>query len=121
VSLRFLLDEDVHPEAASAARKLGLDVVSVHELGRRGKDFSDAAQLRHAAAEGRTMVTRNRDDFIRLTREFFRTGEAHHGLVIIPHTLPNSRPGRIARAVKKWSEGLPGGESGHYLIHFLQG
>jgi hypothetical protein len=121
VPLCFILDEDVHPAAAPAARKLGLDVVSVHELGRRGKDFSDAAQLRHAASEGRIMVTRNRDDFIRLTREFFRTGEPHPGLLILPHTLPNSRPGRIARALKRWSESLPGGESGDCLIHFLQG
>ncbi|MBA3636422.1 MAG: DUF5615 family PIN-like protein, partial [Rubrobacteraceae bacterium] len=34
--MRFLLDEDLPPRAAEVARGLGLDVLSLHELGRRG-------------------------------------------------------------------------------------
>ena len=110
--LRYLLDEDVHPEAAVAARGLGLDVASVHELGRRGR--TDYDQLRLAAADGRIFVSRNRDDYITLTVEAFRTGEPHHGVLILPHTLPNTQPGRIARAVAAWharwaATGHPGG------------
>ena len=110
--LRYLLDEDVHPEAAVAARGLGLDVVSVHEVGRRGR--TDYDQLRLAAADGRIFVSRNRDDYITLTVEAFRTGEPHHGVLILPHTLPNTQPGRIARAVAAWHArwevtGHPGG------------
>jgi predicted nuclease of predicted toxin-antitoxin system len=110
--LRYLLDEDVHPEAATAARGLGLDILSVHEAGRRGR--TDYDQLRLAAADGRIFVTRNRDDYLTLTVEAFRTGEPHHGVLILPHTLPNTQPGRIARAVAAWharwdATGHPGG------------
>jgi len=42
--LRFLLDEDLNPAVAEIGRGLGLDVVSVHEIDRRG--FPDEEQLR---------------------------------------------------------------------------
>lgn len=118
--MAFLLDEDVNPEVASAARALGMDVVSVHELGRRGVDFPDIAQLRFAALQRRVMVTRNRDDFIRLTRAFFEAGEPHCGVLIVPHSLPNQHPGRIARALKQWHEARPASEDPEpYVIDFL--
>lgn len=120
--MRYLLDEDVNPEAAPAARALGLDTLSVHELGRRGVDFPDDVQLRFAASERRVMVTRNRDDFIRLTREFFQAGEPHFGVLIAPHTLPNKHPGRIARALKRWHDAqAPGSDPEPYVVDFLDG
>ena len=116
--LRYLLDEDVHPEAAVAARGLGLDVTSIHEVGRRGR--GDYDQIRLAAAEGRIFVTRNRDDYITLTVEAFRTGEPHHGVLILPHTLPNTQPGRIARALAAWHERWEAtGHPGAGFIDFL--
>lgn len=120
MSLRYLLDEDVNPAVSEAARALDLDVVSVHEIERTGVAFPDDVQLRFAAAEERIMVTRNRDDFIRLTRDFFQAGEAHFGVLVIPHTLPNRDPGRIARALKRWHDGRPA-EPGPepYIIDFL--
>lgn len=102
--MRYLLDEDVNPAVAQAARSSGLDVVSVHEIERIGPAFPDEAQLRFAALERRIVVTRNRDDFIRLTRAFFQTSEPHFGVLIIPYTLPNDDPGRLARALKRWHE-----------------
>jgi predicted nuclease of predicted toxin-antitoxin system len=116
--LRYVLDEDVHPEAASAARDLGLDVVSVHDIGRRGR--TDYDQLRLAAADGRIFVTRNRDDYITLTVEAFRTGDPHHGVLILPHTLPNREPGRIARALAAWHERWEtAGHPGRGFIDFV--
>jgi len=116
--LRYLLDEDVHPEAAAAARALGLDVVSAHEMGRRGR--TDFDQLRLAAADGRILVTRNRDDYIALTVEAFRAGDPHHGVLILPHTLPNSEPGRIARALAAWHGRWKGaGHPGRGFIDFV--
>jgi predicted nuclease of predicted toxin-antitoxin system len=99
-ALRYLLDEDVHPEAAVVARGLGLDVTSMHEVGRRG--LTDFEQLGLAARDGRIFVTRNRDDFIRLTVETFRAGGPHHGVLILPYTLRNTHPSRIARALVRW-------------------
>ena len=115
--MRFLLDEDLNPLIAEVARALGLDVVSVHEIDRRG--VPDEGQLRFSAAEDRIFVTRNRDDFIRLTIAFFQTGESHAGVLIVPRSLPNHRPERIAHALKRWQE-RPG-DPGSSFIDFLSG
>jgi hypothetical protein len=47
-----------------------LEAESVHTLGRIV--LSDPEQLRYASREEYVFVTRNRDDFIRFTAEFFR-------------------------------------------------
>lgn len=98
----FLLDEDLSPEVARIGRGLGLDVQSVHELGRRG--LSDSEQLERAAADGRVFVTRNRDDFLHWSREFYQAGRAHAGILIVSRRLPADRPGRIAHALARWTE-----------------
>lgn len=100
--MRFLLDEDLPPKTAEVARRLGLDVISVHESGRRG--FSDRDQLRFAVGEGRILLTRNHRDFVELTVEFYRVGEAHPGVLLVRRNLPNDRPERIAHALKRWAE-----------------
>ena len=84
------------------ARGLGLQAESVHALGRTG--LSDPEQLRYAAREGYVFVTRNRDDYIRFTVEFFRKDEPHGGVLIVPRSLPSSRPERIAHALTRWAE-----------------
>lgn len=117
--MRFLLDEDLNPAAAGIGRGLGLDAVSVHEVDRRG--LTDDEQLRGAARDGRVFVTRNRDDFIRLTVEWFRTGEAHRGLLVVPHSLPNDRPERIAHAIAEWQASRAGVDTFAYMIDFLSG
>ena len=118
--MRYLLDEDVDPTVSEAARALDLDVVSVHEIERAGVPFPDDSQLHFAAAEERILVTRNRDDFIRLTRDFFQAGEPHLGVLVIPYTLPNEDPARIARALKRWQDGRPVEQGPEpYVIDFL--
>jgi predicted nuclease of predicted toxin-antitoxin system len=116
--MRFLLDEDLSPAVAEVARGSGLDVLSVHEIDRRG--FDDATQLRLAARDERIFVTRNRDDFLTLTLQFFQAGSAHAGVLIVPYSLPNNRPERIARALKRWHDQQARfGEPGPYVIDFL--
>jgi predicted nuclease of predicted toxin-antitoxin system len=116
--VRYLLDEDVNPRTAEIARGLGLDVVSVHEIGRR--TLSDGEQLEFAAQEGRVLVTRNRDDFIEATLLFFRTGQPHAGVLIIPHTLPNHDSERMAHALAEWHAGrAQRGGLASYTIDFL--
>jgi predicted nuclease of predicted toxin-antitoxin system len=116
--VRFLLDEDLNPAIAEAARALDLEVVSVHDLGRRG--LTDHEQLVLAATEERTFVTRNRDDFIRLTIDFFRAGRPHSGLLIVPHTPSNRTPGRLARVLQTWSSQWSATTSpAPYFIDFL--
>ena len=115
--MRFLLDEDLSPVAAETARGLGLDAVSVHELGRRG--YTDREQLAFAAAEGRIFLTRNRDDFIVLTVEAFHTGEPHAGVLIVPRSMPSDRFSLIAQALLRYAESHPQGMK-PYTIDFLK-
>jgi len=116
--MRFLLDEDLAPAAAEIARGQGLDVVSVHEIDRRQR--SDEEQLRFSAEEGRVFLTRNRDDFIRLTVAWFQAGEPHAGVLIVPWSLPNRKPERIVRALRNWLDRRGGGSgSMEYVIDFL--
>ena len=116
--MRFLLDEDLNPEVAETGRGLDRDVVSVHEIGRRGLD--DREQLELAADDGRIYVTRNRDDFIQLTVEFFQAGSSHSGVLVVPYSLPNNQPERIAHALKRWYDRQKQhGEPGPYFIDFL--
>ncbi|HLX06565.1 MAG TPA: DUF5615 family PIN-like protein [Thermoanaerobaculia bacterium] len=121
--LSFLLDEDLNPTVAEIGRSFGLDVVSVHEIDRRG--FSDEEQFRFAIGRGRTLVTRNRDDFLRLMKSIYqsedlhRLEELHHGLrlPIVPHSLPNNRPDRIARSLERWVGRV--GDLGLHFVDFL--
>lgn len=99
---RFLLDEDLSRRVAEIARGLGLDMVSVHEVGRIELDDDD--HLRWAAREGRIVVTRNRNDYIEWTTVFFQRGEPHAGVLIVPTALSIQRPERIAHAVQRWAE-----------------
>ncbi len=114
----FLLDEDVNPTVAEIARAHALDVVSVHEIGRRNLD--DWEQLAYAASEKRTLVTRNRDDFIKLTVSAYQTSRPHFGVLIVPCSIPNKYPERIARSLKAWSDKWGGAsEARSYFIDFL--
>jgi uncharacterized protein with PIN domain len=102
LSYRFLLDEDLDPKAAVVGRGLGLDIVSVQEVGRWGSP--DDEHLRWAAQEQRIVVTRNRDDYIEWTTVFFQRGEAHGGVLIVPTAPSIQRPERVARAIRRWAE-----------------
>jgi len=114
VEARFLLDEDLNPTSAEVARGLGLDAVSVHEIDRLG--LSDEEQLRFAAAERRILVTRNRDDFLALTTEFFRRRAPHRGVLIVTAELSNNRPERLAHALARWK--VERGDHLHTTTHY---
>jgi len=114
--VKFYLDEDLSPRIAEIARRRGCDAVSAHERGMRGLD--DASQLDRAVREGRCLVTRNRDDLIKLTVERYAHRRPHRGILIVPRSLPADRFARIAAALvayaKRRPEGLP-----DYTVDFL--
>src|SRR5207249_4253416 len=71
-----------------------------------------------AARDRRCLVTRNRDDFIRLTLECFAHHRPHHGILIVPHTLPANRFALIARALAEFARPHVGGLPS-YAVVFL--
>jgi len=116
--VRYLLDEDLPGSAAEIARGLGLDATSVHEIGRRG--LPDPEQFQFAMQEGRIFVTRNRDDFRRLVVAAFEASAPSPGVLVVPRTLPNTAPARIAHALHRWHDDqLPFGDPGPCFFAYL--
>lgn len=95
---RFYADEDVDYDVVLALRGLGHDVLTAQEAGRANRRVPDADVLADAAAMGRIMVTRNRDDFRRL----HEAGQFHCGLVLCGY---DPDPDRQARLIDAFVEG----------------
>ncbi len=95
--LRLYLDEDVIPELARALRRHGEDVVSAHEIGTTGWD--DEAHLARATSEGRTILTYNYVDFLRIAAEWFAAGRPHAGIIISHHQYSRAELGEVTRTV----------------------
>ncbi|MBI2471204.1 MAG: DUF5615 family PIN-like protein [Planctomycetes bacterium] len=115
--MKYYLDEDLSPKIAEILRKHGMDAVSAHEIGM--VQAEDKEHLKLAASEKRCLVTRNRNDFIRLTVQFFHEHRSHCGILIIPHTLPGDNFSLIARAIMKYDSKHPH-EVPSYGIDFLK-
>lgn len=79
----LLLDEDIWPGLAQALRDRGIDVVSVHELGRTG--LSDGEQLAFAVQAGRAILTHNIADFVALALDYYQQQQTHFGILVAPH------------------------------------
>ena len=114
--MKYYIDEDISPKVAAILRKHKVDAVSAHEAGMT--QAMDQEQLDYAVSEGGVLVTRNRNDFIRLTVQFFNDSRSHHGVLIIPYTFPGDDFACIARALKKYASEHPNGMES-YTIDFL--
>ena len=58
-TIRFHLDENMHPAIAQGLRRRGIDVTTTAETGLLGAD--DGEQLAHANTQGRVIVTSDAD------------------------------------------------------------
>jgi len=100
--MRYYLDEDLSPRIVAILRDAGIDADSTHEAGML--QASDLEQLDYAASQKRCMVTRNRNDFIRLTVQFFNEGRPHHGVLIVPYSYPGDRFSQLAKTLMKYAK-----------------
>ena len=116
--MKYYLDDDLSPKIAEILRKHGIDAVSVHEAGMI--QASDIENLKLAAAEKRCLVTRNRNDFIRLTVHFFNEHRPHCGILIVPHTLPGDNFSLIAKAIIKHHSKRSKDRVVSYAVDFLE-
>jgi hypothetical protein len=115
--VRFYLDEDLSAKIVAAARQLGVDVTASHPAGH--DRLTDAEQLAIATADGRCLVTGNRDDFIRITNQWFLEQRAHAGVLIVPGSWQSSDYGRIARALASYDQ-IYGDRPTDFLFDFLR-
>lgn len=115
--MKYYLDEDISPKSLKILRKYQVDAVSTHEEGMT--QALDREQLEYAATEGKSIITRNRNDFIRLTLQFFNELRPHYGVLIIPYTIPGDKFSVIAAALKKYATRYPFGMK-PYTIDFLE-
>ena len=87
------LDEDVSALVAELLRARGFDVQTTQEAGRKGT--RDEEQLAYASSLQRTLLTNNRDDFVRLAGEFFAASRRHNGIIIAVRRPPHDIARRL--------------------------
>ena len=75
---RFYTDENFPLAVVLELRRLGHDVVTVHETGKANRTTPDTEILEFATSEGRVVLTLNRKHFIRL----HTTRPNHAGIVV---------------------------------------
>jgi shikimate kinase len=114
--MKFYLDEDLSPKIAGIMKRLGADAITAHEVAMTGA--ADEEQLDFAAAQGRCLVTRNRNDFILISRMYLDSSQTHCGVIIVPYTFKGNEFSRIADALVAFAslnpDGLP-----PYTVTFL--
>ena len=114
--MKYYLDEDLSPKIVEILRNAGIDAVSAHDAGML--QATDLEQLEYASTQKRCMVTRNRNDFIKLTVQYFNEIRPHFGVLIIPYSYPGDRFSLIADALQKYSLSHTDGMDS-YTIDFL--
>jgi len=116
--MKYYLDEDISPKVADILSGYQIDAVSTHLVDRT--QTSDREQLEYAASSGMAMVTRNRDDFVRLTVQFFNELRPHCGVLIIPYSIPGDNFRLTAQALRNYASKHPSGME-PYTVDFLKG
>lgn len=75
---RLYSNENFPLAAVQSLRAFGHDVLTSHEAGNANQCIPDEDVLSYATAEGRAVITFNRQDFIRL----HRINAAHAGIIV---------------------------------------
>jgi uncharacterized protein with PIN domain len=81
-SLKLYLDEMIPPDLTLILKQYGYDILTAKDAGMLGK--SDEEQLKFSASKGRTILTFNIKDFVKLHNQWSDQGRGHNGIVISP-------------------------------------
>jgi hypothetical protein len=78
--VKLYVDTDITPKLARTLRAHGYDVVSAHEVG--SAEATDREHIDFAAAQGRTLLTCNAQDFTPIFEDYWFAGKDHNGIVV---------------------------------------
>jgi NAD(P)-dependent dehydrogenase (short-subunit alcohol dehydrogenase family) len=113
--VKAILDEMLARAIAEQLRERGHDVIAVTEAPAL-RALADDELFAHAQQEQRAIVTRNRDDFLRLDAECQSSGASHHGLVFT-NRLPEPGIGAHVSSLDAFLAQDPPYES---FVHWLE-
>ena len=111
--MKVYLDEDLSPTVALLLRQRGLDATSAHEVG--NSQIPDRDQLEYATREGRTIVTRNVVDFLRLAHDAVATNTRHAGIVLVRASFRGDEYQELADTIGADLSAYPQGVEGVVL------
>lgn len=85
--LSLYLDEDVSPVIGRILRNHGFDACCASEIGKLGK--TDGQQLAYAISQGKTFITHNKRDFLRIHQAYLSKGKKHSGIILMARRQNN--------------------------------
>ena len=91
--IELYLDEDVDVLILDLLRARGFAAITTKTAGNLGA--TDEEQFTYAAANQKTLLTHNRDDFELLVREYFAAGRSHYGAIIAVRRPPHAILSRL--------------------------
>jgi predicted nuclease of predicted toxin-antitoxin system len=113
--VKFYLDANLSRRIAERLRQKGWDATSAHEVG--NPELSDAEQLAYATAEGRGLVTKDIEDFTKLSRNAVASQKPHAGIILCPRSLLGSEIVTIAERLITIAERFPEGLGGYDVLY----
>ena len=113
--MKYLTDEHVPPVLPQLLHAAGVDVRTIQECGLRGRP--DEEILAFAADEGRCMVTSDKKDYDRLTRDFALQGLPHAGVVCVSRSFSNDQASAVAAGLIRLHEQYPDGVYPYFLVY----
>jgi Domain of unknown function (DUF5615) len=99
--LKLLLDEMYPPALARTLQAVGIDAITIIELGMTGS--ADPDVFAYAVRQNRTVLTENVADFVSIAAQHSTTGVHHPGLLIALSNRFSRRPaghGRLLIAIQ---------------------
>ena len=81
--IRLYTDEDVDSDLAPQLRRRGYSALSCSEAGNANQELPDEWQLEYAIRNGRTILTHNIADYMKLDSQWKARGREHHGIIVV--------------------------------------